>query len=191
MLGFGGRIRCFRGTVSATRARPARRLPISFLSFLVWLLFDPSRRTVWGQPQSKLDKKRLKTNGVELGKIASGLWVSLGAPGAISVDAFKDKLFAIGGINEDGTTDEVHVYDLKSQTWSEGPEIPSDSGMLGFGCSATPLDGRFLVSTCDGIYQLSEDQTSWEKIHQLEPGRFFHHMVPVDESSFALWVVLT
>ena len=105
---------------------------------------------------------------------------------ALAVDAFKDKLFAIGGINEDGTTDEVHVYDLKSQTWSEGPEIPSDSGMLGFGCSATPLDGRFFVSTYDGIYQLSEDQTSWEKIHQLEPGRFFHHMVPVDESSFAL-----
>ena len=124
------------------------------------MLDNNGERTVWGQPQSKLDKKRLKTNGVELGKIASGLWVSLGA---ISVDAFKDKLFAIGGINEDGTTDEVHVYDLKSQTWSEGPEIPSDSGMLGFGCSATPLDGRFFVSTYDGIYQLSEDQTSGKR----------------------------
>jgi len=58
--------------------------------------------------------------------------------------------------------------------------------MLAFGCSATPLNGRFLVSTYDGIYQLSEDQNSWEQIHQLEPGRFFHHMVPVDETSFAL-----
>ena len=105
---------------------------------------------------------------------------------ALAVDVFKDKLFAIGGINEDGTTDEVHVFDLKNQTWSEGPEIPSDSGMLGFGCSATPLSGRFFVSTYDGIYQLSEDQNSWEKVHPLEPGRFFHHMVPVDESSFAL-----
>ena len=105
---------------------------------------------------------------------------------ALAVRAFKDKLFAIGGINEDGTTDEVHVFDLKSQTWSEGPEVPASSGMLAFGCSATPLNGRFLVSTYDGIYQLSEDQNSWEQIHQLEPGRFFHHMVPVDETSFAL-----
>jgi len=80
---------------------------------------------------------------------------------ALAVRAFKDKLFAIGGINEDGTTDEVHVFDLKSQTWSEGPEIPSDSGMLGFGCSATALNGRFLVSTYDGIYQLSEDQNQF------------------------------
>ena len=116
-------------------------------------------------------------------------WKSVAVPfqnRALAVRTFKDKLFAIGGINEDGTTDEVHVFDLKSQTWSEGPGIPSDSGMLGFGCSATALNGRFLVSTYDGVYQLSEDQNGWEKIHQLEPGRFFHHMVPIDESSFAL-----
>ena len=30
----------------------------------------------------KLDRKRSKTNGVGLGKMASGLWVSLGAPAA-------------------------------------------------------------------------------------------------------------
>ena len=105
---------------------------------------------------------------------------------ALAVRVFENKLYAIGGINEDGTTNEVHVFDLKSQAWSVGPEIPSDSGMLAFGCSATSVNGHLLVSTYDGVYQLSKEQNSWNKIHQLEPGRFFHHMVPMGESRFAL-----
>ena len=59
--------------------------------------------------------------------------------------------------------------------------------MLAFGCSAVVLKDRLLVSTYEGgIYQMGADHSKWEKVHQLESGRFFHHMIPVGESRFAM-----
>lgn len=118
-------------------------------------------------------------------------WRSIETPfevRAVAVRAFDNKIFVLGGIDGDGgPTDSVHVCDLQTEQWSSGPEIPSDGGMKAFGCSAVSVGGQLLVNTYDGgVYRLKDDQSGWEKLHQLVQGRFFHQMVPVDKSRFAI-----
>lgn len=118
-------------------------------------------------------------------------WKRVAAPfktRALAVRAHEGKLVVIGGIQEvGGTTNDVHILDPTSGEWSEGPEVPVEGGMKSFGCSAVSLGDHLLVSTYDGgIYELNGDMSGWEKVHQLESGRFFHQMLPVGKSSFAL-----
>jgi hypothetical protein len=118
-------------------------------------------------------------------------WVSIETPfmtRALAVEALGDKLFAIGGMKQaGGPTNEVHVYDTKSGEWSTGPEVPTEGELRSFGCAALSQAGHLVVSTYDGgVFRLSDDLKSWDKIHDLENGRFFHHMVPVNKSQFAL-----
>ena len=117
-------------------------------------------------------------------------WESIKAPfetRALAARAFKDKLFVIGGIDGKGPTKKVHVFDIAENSWSEGPKVPCEGNLKAFGCSAVSVAGHLLVSTYDGgIYRLNAQQSGWEKVHQLESGRFFHQMVPAGDSCFAL-----
>lgn len=118
-------------------------------------------------------------------------WEKIAAPfetRAMAVRPCNGKLIVVGGIeNAGGTTNTVHIFDSTSSEWSVGPEVPADGGMKSFGCSAVTLGNQLYVSTYDGgIYELSSDMLSWNKVHQLESGRFFHQMLPVGESRFAL-----
>ncbi len=120
-----------------------------------------------------------------------GQWQKIPAPfhtRALAVRAHHDKLVVIGGIEEDGgTTSAVHMLDLKTNQWTEGPDVPTESGIKAFGCSAVSINGSLLVSTYDGdIFRLSDDAAQWELAHELETGRFFHQMLPVGESRFAI-----
>ena len=120
----------------------------------------------------------------------SGEWQKIDVPfktRALSVEPFKNQLVAVGGLKEDGgPTDEVHIYDLKTDQWSLGPAVPAGK-LKAFGCSTAVIAEHVLVSTYDGgIYQLDGDLSSWLKIHQLEDGRFFHQMLPIGENRFAL-----
>ncbi|MEL7496548.1 MAG: kelch repeat-containing protein [Planctomycetota bacterium] len=126
---------------------------------------------------------------------ADSKWEEIEAPfrtRALAVRAHGDQLVVIGGIQETGgPTGAVHFFDLKTNKWSDGPDVPSEGGMKAFGCSAVSLDENLLVSTYDGgIFQLNagdqDGEKSWSKVHQLEAGRFFHQMLPVGESKFAL-----
>lgn len=107
---------------------------------------------------------------------------------ALAVREYQGKLFAIGGIRErGGTTSDVHLYDLKTKKWTQGPGIPTEGRMKAFGCSAAVVADQLLVSTYDGgIYGLSQNGESWVKVHQLEDGRFFHQMLPLSANRFAL-----
>lgn len=118
-------------------------------------------------------------------------WQSIAAPfrtRALAVRSHGGKIIAVGGIDEDGgPTAAVHFFDIASQQWSPGPEVPTGGDMKAFGCSAVSLGEHFLISTYDGeVFRLSDDRKSWQQAHQLETGRFFHHMLPVGESQFAM-----
>ena len=55
--------------------------------------------------------------------------------------------------------------------------------MDGFGSSAFAVGGRLYVSTYGGaLQQLSEDDTSWRIVAQLERARFFHRMLPLSDT---------
>ena len=118
-------------------------------------------------------------------------WKSIAAPfevRAVSVNAYDNKIFVMGGIEDaGGPTDAVHIFDLENEEWTDGPDIPCEGGLKAFGCSAAVVVGQLFVSTYDGgIYRLQEDLSAWEKDYQLQQGRFFHQMLPAGDSSFMI-----
>ena len=107
---------------------------------------------------------------------------------ALSVGFQGDKLYAVGGMRmKGGPTAEVKVYDITSKTWSDGPKLPGSGRMEGFGSSCFNVGGKLVVSTYGGeVLQLDDAGKAWEKIHQLETGRFFHRLLPLKEDKFML-----
>ncbi len=107
---------------------------------------------------------------------------------ALSVSFQGDKLYVIGGMQQQGgPTRKAGVLDLKALTWSEGPELPGDNPMEGFGNSSFNVGGHLIVSTYGGsVYRLNEAGDTWKKIHQLKTGRFFHRLLPFDDQHFVL-----
>ncbi len=122
---------------------------------------------------------------------ASSTWQPTAEPPfqrrAISVAAHDGKLYVIGGMqSKGGPTTRVGVYDPETNTWSEGPAIPG-SGMSGFGSAAFECGGQLFVSTMDGfVHRLTRSGNGWETIAKIDPARFFHRMLPVDEKKLLL-----
>ena len=98
---------------------------------------------------------------------------------AISVAAFEEQLFVIGGMKPDnGTTTRVDIYDPALDTWKQGPSIPG-KGMSGFGASSFAVAGDLYVSTMDGfVHRLNAAKDDWETVAKSDPARFFHRMLP-------------
>jgi N-acetylneuraminic acid mutarotase len=98
---------------------------------------------------------------------------------ALAVGEWNGKVFALGGMNEKAkVTMDVDVFDPQTEKWSKGPALPG-AGMAAFGASAWNLDGKLYVLGLRGtLFRLSEDGTKWEDAGSLEPGRFFHQLVP-------------
>jgi len=122
----------------------------------------------------------------------SGQWQRIATPfttRALAVGVHGAKLIAVGGIEQNnGPTSSVHFFDLITQQWSVGPEIPTQGNMKAFGCAAVSLDENFMVSTYDGeVFRLSDDAKNWQLVHRLNNGRFFHQMLPIGSSRFALF----
>lgn len=98
---------------------------------------------------------------------------------ALAVAAHDGKIYAIGGMTPKGPDTRVDVFDISTQSWSQGPSLPG-KGMEGFGSSAFAAAGRLYVSTYSGtLLRLSEDGSEWEKVRKLRRDRFFHRMLPI------------
>ena len=114
---------------------------------------------------------------------ASPEWKAIAEPPfqrrALSVAAHDGKIYAIGGMQQEGgITTRVDVFDPVSGTWSAAPKLHGE-GMDGFGSSAFAVGGRLYVSTLGGTLQrLAADGQAWEIARELDPGRFFHRMLP-------------
>lgn len=100
---------------------------------------------------------------------------------ALSVAAFDGKVYAIGGMQQNGgPTTRVDVYDPEKDAWTRGPNLVGE-GMSGFGSSSFATGGRLYVSTYDGkLQRLSKDGKRFEVVRELERARFFHRMLPLD-----------
>jgi len=111
-------------------------------------------------------------------------WTVLDGPGyslrAISVAAHNGKLYALGGIGPEGFIRTTSVYDPKSDTWSEGPELVQDSAMTGFATSTFAVGGNLYSTGASGvIYRLSEDGNTWAVADRLLYPRMFLRLLPV------------
>lgn len=100
---------------------------------------------------------------------------------ALAVAAHDEKLYVIGGMDEEGgPTTAVEIYDPQSAAWSHGPSLVGKP-MTGFGAAAWSLKGRLLVSTMDGeIQQLANDGSAWMVTGKTRDARFFHRLLPLD-----------
>jgi len=128
-----------------------------------WKLDLKSSQPVW-QPIAKLEKARR----------------------ALALAAHNGKIYAIGGMLEDGPTTSVVVYDPKSDSWSDAPALQGE-GMNGFGASAFATGGQLYVSTHHGdLQRLNADGTAWDVVTKLPTERFFHRMLPVDEDHMVI-----
>jgi N-acetylneuraminic acid mutarotase len=109
-------------------------------------------------------------------------WTELPTPPfqrrAVSLAAWKGKLYVMGGMEESGgTTTEVAVYDPTSLAWSTGPALHG-SGMEGFGTSSFAACDKLIVTTMSGSVQmLSDDGTKWILAGQANEPRFFHRQL--------------
>jgi N-acetylneuraminic acid mutarotase len=118
-------------------------------------------------------------------------WQALAQPPftrrALAVAAYGEKIYAIGGMQQEGgPTTKVDIYEPATDKWSEGPALPGEP-MEGFGCSAFATGGRLYVSTIGGnLLRLAADGKSWEQVTKLERARFFHRMLPLDDSHLVL-----
>ncbi|MGI9515411.1 MAG: Kelch repeat-containing protein [Pirellulaceae bacterium] len=128
---------------------------------------------------------------IDLNDIDAG-WQELETPPftrrALSLGFCGDKLYVIGGMQQrGGPTRQVDVLDLETNVWSEGPELPGEEGMEGFGNSSFNIGGDLVVSTYGGhVYKLNEAGDGWDKLGSLEIGRFFHRLLPISDQEFAL-----
>ena len=117
-------------------------------------------------------------------------WASIPAPPerrANSLAELNGKVYLIGGMGDDARpTQSVLVFNTETKKWTEGPNLPG-MPMDGFGNSSFNIGGRIVVSTFGGqVIQLSNDGKSWKNIDELETGRFFHRLVPLDDSRFVI-----
>jgi len=120
-----------------------------------------------------------------------GGWEPIAAPPfqrrAVAVAAHNDRVFVIGGMNENGeTTTETCIYDPKGNIWETVSPL-AGVPLTGFGTSAAQVGNHLIVSAVDGsIQRFNDARNCWEIIGQIPTGRFFHRMVPISDQAFAL-----
>ena len=92
-----------------------------------------------------------------------------------------DKLYVLGGLTPEGSTDDVHVYDLKAGTWSRGPSLPKDNMTI----VAAVYQGQLYANGADGnLYRLASDGSAWSVAGTLAFPRMFHQLVEGPVSAF-------
>jgi uncharacterized GH25 family protein len=98
---------------------------------------------------------------------------------ALAAGHARGKLVAIGGMDQaNDVSQRVDVFDPQTGDWSEGPDLPGQ-GMAGFGVSAWNIGGRLYASGMSGqVLRLNQFATEWEKVAEMQTGRFFHQLVP-------------
>ena len=82
---------------------------------------------------------------------------------------FSGKLFSIGGKATDGTIlNSVEIYDLTSQTWSKGPDLPEG---LYAGQAVTYQGTLYYMAGANSgetanskIFKLSDEDSDWEEV---------------------------
>ena len=131
-----------------------------------------SERSVWAEQMAVLNLAS-----------PSPAWTSVPQPfkrRALTVAAAGDRIYVLGGMDhQDKVQHTVDVFDVRTQTWSEGPALPGGQ-LNGFSPAACAVDGRVYVSVADGrLHRLLENGNGWEPVTAATP-RIVHRLVPHD-----------
>ncbi len=106
---------------------------------------------------------------------------------ALALAEWNGKLYCIGGMQENGgPTTTVAIYDPATNAWSDGPTLLGGN-MDGFGSSAFASQGGLYITTQSGsIQRLSGDGQVWEYLGQLQHPRFFHRLLPWNDTQLVV-----
>ncbi len=144
-----------------------------------WNLAGDSDEATWHATAWKLSMERPNAG-----------WQSLAPPPfqrrALAVIAYRDRIYAIGGMDPQGTTTACAVYDPATDRWDD---ITPMIGLPihGFGAAAVVWRDQLLVSDSGGnIQRLRPEDQSWELVASYDPGRFFHRMLPFGQDGIAI-----
>jgi N-acetylneuraminic acid mutarotase len=97
--------------------------------------------------------------------------------------AHEGKLYVLGGLAPEGSTDAVHRYDIASGQWSSGPALPDDN----MTARGAVWKGQLFANGADGrVYRLSADETKWEIAGATQYPRLFHEMVSSERGPIVL-----
>ena len=112
------------------------------------------REQFWDNHKVKLGRKPSKTNGIKLGEMASGLWVSPGASGEVvlnSIDSIITQFSGAGGlVNVDNTIRGSGT--ISSVVENQGTILAdSSAGSLFFNDTLTLEDSSVLAVLFDGV----------------------------------------
>lgn len=101
---------------------------------------------------------------------------------AIATVAQGGRIWFIGGMDShDEPSRAVDWFEPATGKWGKGPEIP-EGPMAGFGTAAVAQGGKLYVSPLSGkVSKLSDDTTKWEDATNLNPPRFFHRLLPLQD----------
>lgn len=137
-----------------------------------WTLDGKSRDARWAEHGWVMD----------LSNSAAG-WKSLADQGfkrrAVAAAATSKHIYVMGGLTEKGVSTRVDIFDPETGAWSQGPELPLNDRMRGFGGVAIAIaDDVFFSGYSGRIWRLTEGDAQWTDTgYDLKTPRFFHRIV--------------
>jgi N-acetylneuraminic acid mutarotase len=101
---------------------------------------------------------------------------------AVATVAHDDKLFVIGGMNEnDGPTKDAEIYDPQSNTWHDAASIIGEKAMAGFGAAGWSINGTLFITSHEGdVERWDADKKNWVAVGKTKEARFFNRLLPVN-----------
>lgn len=121
---------------------------------------------------------------IRLDKLEEG-WKRVAQPfkrRALAMSATGNHIYFIGGMDEgNDTSREVDIYNIETQEWLKGPELPAGP-MNGFGAAACANDGTIYVSLYNQMVLAHRPgEAEWREIARTKERRFFHRMAYLSE----------
>jgi hypothetical protein len=107
---------------------------------------------------------------------------------ANSAAIVNDKLFVVGGLDRNGTTNAVRGLDLKTFEWKQFPDLPSSNMMKGFGSVACNLDESLVVGSFSYHPKIFvESNSTWvSSKSKIRDKRFFHRILSLEKGKILL-----
>lgn len=106
---------------------------------------------------------------------------------ANSAAIVKNRLHVVGGLDQNGTSNVVRIFNLGTRQWTLARPYPGTGHLKAFGSAACALNGKLLVCSYNAQPRfLSPDGKSWTNApEKLEHRRFFHRIVPLGQGEVA------
>lgn len=89
-----------------------------------------------------------------------------------------ETIYVMGGVgNGQSFSSAVYTFDTKAGAWAEGPELPSEIPIKGFGATACNDDRDVYVNYADGLFRLNDAGDGWEPVGQIAVTRYFSPLI--------------